>query len=145
MNLNSFSYIFNLQFYFFTGIYILPFVAVAKEKTRVLRSITEDVGVRVESFAGSSAPPGGLKNCDLAICTIEKANSLVNRLIEEGTLSQIGIIVVDELHLIGDPHRGYLLELLLTKVLYASSRAGQPCLIQVEFISMSAYFKNLYL
>ena len=54
----------------------------AKEKTRVLKAVTEDVGVRVESFAGSSNPPGGLKNCDLAICTIEKANSMINRLIE---------------------------------------------------------------
>ena len=137
MNLNSFFDIFKFTVLLFIGLYILPFVAVAKEKTRVLRSITEDVGVRVESFAGSSAPPGGLKNCDLAICTIEKANSLVNRLIEEGTLSQIGIIVVDELHLIGDPHRGYLLELLLTKVLYASSRAGQPCPIQVDIYNYS--------
>ena len=76
------------------GLYILPFVAVAKEKTRVLKAVTEDVGVRVESFAGSSNPPGGLKNCDLAICTIEKANSMINRLIEEGTLNQIGIVVV---------------------------------------------------
>ena len=128
-------------FFLFKGIYILPFVAVAKEKTRVLKAITEDVGVRVESFAGNSTPPGGLKNCDLAICTIEKANSLINRLIEEGTLNQLGIIVVDELHLIGDSHRGYLLELLLTKVLYASSKAGQLCPIQI--VGMSATLPDL--
>ena len=32
--------------------------------------------------------------------------------------SILGIIVVDELHLVGDSHRGYLLELLLTKICY---------------------------
>ena len=38
------------------------------------------------------------------------------RLMEEGELHTVGCIVVDELHLLGDPSRGYLLELLLTKV-----------------------------
>jgi DNA polymerase theta len=43
-------------------------------------------------------------------------------MLEEGTLSQLGIVVVDELHLVGDPSRGYLLELLLTKIRYMSSK-----------------------
>lgn len=43
------------------------------------------------------------------------------RLLEEGDLQQLGTIVVDELHLLGDPNRGYLLELLLTKIRYMTS------------------------
>ena len=42
-------------------------------------------------------------------------------MLEEGELSSIGCVVVDELHLLGDPSRGYLLELLLTKIRYVSS------------------------
>jgi DNA polymerase theta len=46
---------------------------------------------------------------------------LLCRLLEEGSLHQVGAVVVDELHLLGDPFRGYLLELLLTKILYMGS------------------------
>ena len=68
---------------------------------------------------GSHAPPGGFVSVDIAVCTIEKANSLLNRLLEENkALSFLGIVVVDEMHMIGDSHRGYLLELFLTKIRY---------------------------
>ena len=75
---------------------------------------------------GSHAPPGGFTSVDIAVCTIEKANSLLNRLLEENkALSSLGIVVVDEMHMIGDPHRGYLLELFLTKIRYISGYTGE--------------------
>ena len=36
-------------------------------------------GIRVEGFMGSYNPPGGFRSVHLAICTIEKANNLINR------------------------------------------------------------------
>ena len=81
--------------------------------------------MRVDGFMGSHAPPGGVGSVDVAVCTIEKANSLLNRLLEEKkALSSLGIVVVDEMHMIGDPHRGYLLELFLTKIRYISGFTG---------------------
>ena len=115
---------------------ILPFVSLAREKMFHLQQLLRDTGLRVEGFMGSSSPAGGMKVTDLAVATIEKANGLVNRMLEEGSLDQLTCVVVDELHMLGDSSRGYLLELLLTKVMFA---AGP----QVQIIGMSATLPNL--
>lgn len=65
---------------------------------------------------GSQTPKRGFATTDVAVCTIEKANSLVNRLMEEKKMSTLGIIIIDEMHMIGDGQRGYLLELMLSKI-----------------------------
>ncbi|XP_006825052.1 uncharacterized protein LOC100373645 [Saccoglossus kowalevskii] len=107
------------------AIVILPFVSVAREKMFYLQRMFEECGVRVEGYMGNMSPAGGFASLDVAVCTIEKANSLINRLLEENKLNQLGAIVVDELHMVGDSHRGYLLELLLTKIRYVSSKVVQ--------------------
>lgn len=70
---------------------------------------------------GGHTPSASFQQVQVGVCTIEKANALINRMLEEKNLSKLGIVVVDELHLLGDPYRGYLLELLLTKLKYMSS------------------------
>lgn len=72
---------------------------------------------------GGHTPKASFQQVHVGVCTIEKANSLINKMLEEKTLSTLGIVVVDELHLLGDPYRGYLLELLLTKLKYMSSKS----------------------
>lgn len=60
----------------------------------------------------------------IAVCTIEKANSLITRMIEDGTLaSTFSAVIVDELHMVDDDNRGYLLELLLTKLLHVHKQS----------------------
>ena len=104
---------------------ILPFVSLAREKMFHLQSLLRDAGIRVEGFMGSSSPAGGLKVTDIAVATIEKANGLVNRMMEEKVLDNLTCVVVDELHMLGDSSRGYLLELLLTKILYSAGPSVQ--------------------
>ncbi|ROT77098.1 putative DNA polymerase theta-like [Penaeus vannamei] len=130
------------------GVFILPFVSVSREKMYYLQKMFGVVGVRVEGFMGSQGPPGGLRATDIAVCTIEKANNLVNRLLEDQRINELGIIVVDELHMLADSHRGYLLELLLTKVMYVSNslKNGKQATngeSGIQIVGMSATLPNL--
>ncbi|XP_077381163.1 DNA polymerase theta isoform X2 [Festucalex cinctus] len=126
---------------------ILPFVSVAKEKMHYLQSVFEEAGVRVDGFMGSTSAAGGFTAVDVAVCTIEKANSLINRLIEEGNMDLLGMVVVDELHMVGDSGRGYLLELLLTKIRYVAQKRNTPGSLSevVQIVGMSATLPNLSL
>ncbi|XP_062620257.1 DNA polymerase theta-like, partial [Saccostrea cucullata] len=133
------------------AIFILPFVSVAREKMFYLQQLFQDVGVVVSGFMGSYSPPGGLSQVDIAVCTIEKGNGLINRLMEENSLNKLGIIVVDELHLVGDQHRGYLLELMLTKIRFLSQKKPTKTADTedngstegVQIVGMSATLPNL--
>ena len=59
-----------------------------------------------------------------------QANSLVNRAVEEGNICDLSIVVLDELHMIHDDYRGYLMELMTTKLL---------CMQQsIQIVGMSA-------
>ncbi|EDW42404.1 DNA polymerase theta [Drosophila sechellia] len=120
---------------------ILPFISVVREKMFYMQDLLTPAGYRVEGFYGGYTPPGGFESLDVAICTIEKANSIVNKLMEQGKLETIGMVVVDEVHLISDKGRGYILELLLAKILYMSRRNG----LQIQVITMSATLANVQL
>ena len=56
----------------------------------------------------------------------------MNTAIEECTVSQLRCVVLDELHMIDDAHRGYLLELMTTKLLSLDTEQA------IQIIAMSA-------
>lgn len=43
--------------------------------------------------------------CQVAVCTIEKANVAVSSLIAEGRLAEVAALVVDEAHMVADTQR----------------------------------------
>ncbi|KOX69175.1 Helicase POLQ-like [Melipona quadrifasciata] len=93
----------------------------------------------IEEYAASKGtypPKKRRKKNSIYMCTIEKALSLINSLIEENRLNEIGIMVIDELHLLGESGgRGATLEVLLTKILYVNDN--------IHIVAMSATIGNL--
>ena len=63
---------------------------------------------------------------DVLVCTIEKANVLLNIMVERGRAAELSCVIVDEVHQIREHGRGYVLELLLTKLVALSSSTLTP-------------------
>ncbi|KAI9372787.1 hypothetical protein BJX61DRAFT_505709 [Aspergillus egyptiacus] len=139
------------------AILVLPYVALVQEKLKWLRRIVQDVekhnvddddntnlghqrwrklqkSIRVSGFFGGSKTAASWADTDIAVCTIEKANSLINTAIEECSIGELGVVVLDELHMLDDEHRGYLLELMVTKLLLLQQG--------IQIIGMSATISN---
>ncbi|KAH9593495.1 Helicase [Trypanosoma melophagium] len=115
--------------------FVLPFVSLAEEKTEGLRLLGDTLGFAVDGHYGTQGRLPLPKRTAAYVCTIEKANSLLNHMLEEGLTEEIGCIVVDELHMLGESRRGATLELFLSKVLCLSH--------PVQIIGMSATIPNL--
>lgn len=86
----------------------------------------------------------GRSKRSLYVCTIEKANSLINSLIETDRLeSEIGLVFADELHMIGDGPRGATYEMLLSKVKFCSSQMlDKSMCFPIQIVATTATLDN---
>ena len=134
------------------ALFIVPMIATGEEKLTDFNNLFSRLGsrerIKVEGYLGPRYSNSTLRKANIAVCTIEKANQLINRLIKEDRLHEIGVVVVDELHMLGDENRGYILELLLTKILvynastYSNEEESLEAKYPIQILGMSATCPN---
>ena len=95
--------------------YIVPYKALAEEKYDELK-VLEDYGYKVQiGTSDYEHVSHRLKIADVKILTSEKADAMLRNYVQMA--DELGVVVVDEIHLLGDESRGATLEFFLTKLL----------------------------
>ncbi|XP_018331856.1 helicase POLQ-like [Agrilus planipennis] len=124
-------------------IFVLPYVAIVQEKVWALSPFAVALDFLIEEYAagkGTYPPKKRRYKNSVYIATIEKALGLINSLMEKGRLDEVGLVVVDELHLVGEPGRGPTLETFLTKIIYMNEMKYTD---GIQIVGMSATIGNL--
>jgi ATP-dependent DNA helicase len=114
------------------ALYVVPLIALAKEKYEELKKF-EELGLKVGISTGDldDSDPR-LSRYDIIVCTSEKADSLLRHKIS--WLQDIGVLVIDEIHLIHDATRGPTLEVLIAQF--------QALIKEIQIIGLSATIAN---
>ena len=95
------------------AIYLVPLRALANEKYKEFKYLFENTEYKVAMSTGdmdSSSPY--LSQNDLLVLTTEKLDSLMRHNVS--WLSEVKLVVIDEIHLLNDASRGPTLEIVLT-------------------------------
>lgn len=100
--------------------------------------------IKVKGLFGAKGGEFSILRCHVAICTIEKANAIINFVIKlrsnpvmNTNQRPLGCVCIDELHVLSDIHRGFLLELLVCKLRF--NRTDD----HVQIVGLSATMGNL--
>lgn len=113
------------------ALYLVPLKSLAREKYDDFKKY-ETLGITVAMSVGDYDSPGTkLREADIVVMTTERADSIVRH--KADWINEIGIIVVDEIHLINDTSRGPTLEMVLAKLVQ---------MIKVQIIALSATISN---
>ena len=114
------------------AIYIVPLKALAAEKYKDFVKRYGSLLSIALSMGDLDRSDQSLSGADLIIVTSEKLDSLLRH--HAPWVSKIGVIVVDEVHLLGDPGRGPTLEIILTLL--------RKIVPGVQIVSLSATIGN---
>ena len=115
------------------AVYVVPLKALASEKYDELKEVADVVGLKVALAVGDrSVEINSIEDSDILVCTSERLDSLLRN--RSNIISNIGIIVSDEFHLLHDHSRGPTLEVLISRI-----RHKKP---DTQIIALSATVGN---
>ncbi|MEM5879274.1 MAG: DEAD/DEAH box helicase [Candidatus Aenigmatarchaeota archaeon] len=113
-------------------IYTVPLVALANEKYEYFKKLFEGKWKVAISVGDLDSTDPWLADYNVIVCTNEKLDSLIRHGVQ--WVREIGLIVVDEIHLLNDPNRGPTLEILLTRLMEIVPKA--------QILALSATINN---
>ena len=117
-------------------VYLSPLRALASEKFAEFKKIggvsLGRTRARVRISTGETGSGARLAGADIAVMTNERMDALMRQ--DPEWASGIGLVVADEIHLIGDPARGPALEMVLARM-----RASAP---RPQIVGLSATMPN---
>ncbi|CAM9304200.1 unnamed protein product, partial [Discosporangium mesarthrocarpum] len=118
--------------------FVVPFISLAEEKQAYFKKVWAPLQLNVKALHGSDGRDSELLDgVHVVVCTIERANSMTNRWMEEGRTESVSMVVFDEAHLIRDGNRGFLMELTLAKFRMVSTSKS------VQLVCLSATLPNI--
>ena len=111
--------------------YVVPLKALASEKYREFKKRYPQFKIALAS-GDIDSKDEYLSEFDIIIATSEKLDSLMRHRVS--WLTQVGVLVIDEIHLLNDVSRGPTLEILITVL--------RRQLKDLQFIGLSATIGN---
>lgn len=117
-----------------TSVYLVPYRSLAEEKTQTFRETigaTFDLAVE-NSLGGDRAEPSELFAADILVMTYEKFDYHLRN--HGSYINEIGLVVIDEFHSLGNERRGPNLEIVATKL-----RSEYP---EIRVVGLSATAPN---
>jgi len=114
------------------ALYLVPLRALAQEKYVEFKKY-ESLGITISMSMGDFDSRGTqLSKADIVVLTTERADSIIRHQAE--WIRDIGIVIVDEIHLVNDPSRGPTLEMVTAKL--------KQILPDVQIVALSATISN---
>ncbi len=114
------------------AIYLVPLKALATEKLKEFKEKYEPLGIKVAISIGDyDKADNWLSNFDIIVTSNEKCDSLLRH--GSSFFHNVGIIIVDEVHMLNDVSRGPTLEVVLTRL---------KDMTNAQILALSATIKN---
>eukprot|EP00366_Plasmodium_knowlesi_P002530 XP_002260027.1 helicase, putative [Plasmodium knowlesi strain H] len=128
----------------YRAILCLPTMTLINEKYDYYEKLLGEntVCLNIRKFNSSNSSGYSYQLCtDIAICTYEQANIILNIIIKNNLKCNY-IFVIDEIHYMNDSHRGVFIESMLTKIKYIQKNCES--IFKIRVYGFSATLSNVH-